>query len=56
MESKADEQRRAGEENNQHVEPLGVMRVKLYESHLKIDTATDLLAHLGVKETDVCVR
>lgn len=56
MENKAGEQRRAGEEHNQHVKPLGVMRVKLYESHLKIDTARDLLAHLDVKETDVGVR
>lgn len=36
--------------------PLGGMRVKPYESHLKIDTATHLLAHLGVKETDARVR
>lgn len=56
VENKADEQRRAGEEHNQHVKPLEAMRVKLYESHLKIDTATDLLAHLDVKETHVCVR
>lgn len=37
-------------------EARGVMRVKPYESHLKIDTATDPLANLDVKETDVCVR